>query len=77
MEDLIHRLHIKEDNRGSERNHTAGEKANMVEHGQSSKFKKKNYGKGTKLAPKGGISKQSKFQGKCYNCEKMGHRSSD
>ena len=49
----------------------------MVEHGQSSKFKKNNSGKGTKLAPMGGISKQSKFQGKCYNCDKMGHRSYD
>ena len=77
MEDLILRLRIEEDNRGSERKHTAGEKANMVEHGQSSKFKKNNSGKGTKLAPRGGISKQSKFQGKCYNCDKMGHRSSD
>ena len=77
MEDLILRLRIEKDNRGSERKHTAGEKANMVEHGQSSKFKKNNSGKGTKLAPKGVISKQSKFEGKCYNCDKMGHRSSD
>ena len=35
MEDLIMRLHIEEDNIGSERKHVAGEKANMVEHGQN------------------------------------------
>ena len=77
MEDLIVRLRIEEDNRGSEKKvNVATEKANMVEHAQSSKPKKANSGKGAKLAPKGGISK-SKFQGKCYNCDKVGHRSSD
>jgi len=77
MEDLIVRLRIEEDNRGSEKKvNVATEKANMVEHAQSSKPKKANSGKWAKLAPKGGISK-SKFQGKCYNCDKVGHRSSD
>ncbi|KAL8089042.1 hypothetical protein AgCh_038706 [Apium graveolens] len=77
MEDLIVRLRIEEDNRGSEKKvNVATEKANMVEHAQSSKPKKTNSSKGAKLAPKGGISK-SKFQGKCYNCDKVGHRSSD
>jgi len=77
LEDLIVRLRIEEDNRGSEKKvNVATEKANMVEHAQSSKPKKANSGKGAKLAPKGGISK-SKFQGKCYNCDKVGHRSSD
>ena len=53
-------------------------KANFVEHGQSSKFKKgNNKGKGTKLGPKGGVSKKKKFIGKCFNCGKQGHRSSD
>ena len=34
--------------------------------------------KNKKLGPKGGISKkQTKFQGKCYNCDKMGHKHSD
>ena len=33
MEDLILRLRIEEDNRGSERSHVASEEANMVEHG--------------------------------------------
>ena len=57
MEDLILRLHIEEDTRGFERKHVASEKDNMVEYGQGSKFKKNYSGKGTKLAPKGGISK--------------------
>jgi hypothetical protein len=75
MEDLILRLRIEEDNRGSEKKfNVATEKANIVEHRQSSKT---NSGRGSKLAPKGGISKPSKFQGKCYNCDKVGHRSSD
>ncbi|KAL8090839.1 hypothetical protein AgCh_040053 [Apium graveolens] len=77
MEDLIVRLRIEEDNRGSEKNvNVATEKENMVEHAQSSKPKKTSSGKGAKLAPKEGILK-SKFQGKCYNCDKVGHRSSD
>ena len=48
-------------------------KANVVEHGQSSKFKKKT-SIGFNLRPKGGISKKHKFQGKCFNCNKMGHK---
>ena len=49
-----------------------------MEHGQSSKFKKgNNKGKGTKLGPKGGVSKKQKFLGKCFNCGKQGHKSSD
>ena len=51
-------------------------KANVVEHGQSSKFKKKT-NKGFNLGPKGGISKKQKFQGKCFNCDKMGHKAAD
>ena len=57
LEDLILRLCIEEDNRGSERKHVASERANMAEHDQGSKFKKNYSGKGTKLAPKGEISK--------------------
>ena len=46
-------------------------KANVVEHGPKNK-------KNKKLGPKGGISnKQTKFQGKCFNCDKMGHKASD
>ena len=48
-----------------------------MEHGQSSKKKQHNKGKGSKLGPKGGVSKKKKFQGKCFNYEKQGHKSSD
>ena len=71
IEDLITILHIEEDNRGLEKKlaHNSNEaKANFVEHGQSSKFKKAN--KGNKLGPKGRILKKKKFQGKCFNCGK-------
>ena len=47
-----------------------------MEHGQSSKFKKRTT-KGVILGPKGGISKKQKFQGKCFNCDKMGHKAAD
>ena len=74
IKDLVIRLHIKEDNRGSEKKvaHNPNEaKANFVEHGQSSKFKKaNNKGKGTKLGPKWGVSKKQKFLRKCFNCGK-------
>ena len=62
IEDLIIRLCIEEGNRGSEKKgaHNLAEvKANFVEHGQSSKFKKaSNIGKGNKLGSKWGISKK-------------------
>lgn len=78
IEDLIVRLRIEEDNKGADRKMGNGfvAKANVVEHGQSS-HKKKISGKGSKMGPKGGISKKPKFQfqGKCYNCGKTGHRS--
>ena len=81
IEDLVIRLCIEKDNRGSERKmtHNLNEaKANFVEHGQSSKFKKdNNKGKGTKLGPKGGVSKKQKFLGRCFNCGKQGHKSFD
>ena len=49
-----------------------------MEHDQSSKFKKaNNKGKGSKLGPKEGISKKHKFQGKCFNFRKQGHKSSN
>jgi len=76
IEDLIVRLRIEEDNKGADRKTGSSfvAKANVVEHGQSSNKKKKAFGKGAKLGAKGGISKK-KFDGKCYNCGKMGHRS--
>ena len=53
-------------------------KANFVEHGQSSKFKKgNNKGKGTKLGPKEEVSKKQRFLGNCFNCGKQGHESSE
>ena len=62
IEDLIIRLRIEEDNKGSEKKgaHNPDEtKTNFVEHGQGSKFKKaNNKGKNSKLRPKGGISKK-------------------
>ena len=81
VEDLIVRLRIEEDNRGSEKklsnNVVANSaKANIVEHGQGSKNKKFNK-TGSKLGPKCGVSKKQKFQGKCFNCDKMGHKSAD
>ena len=57
IEDLIIRLHIKEDNKGYEKKgaHNPNEaRTNFVEHGRGSKFKKvNNKGKGIKLGPKG------------------------
>ena len=81
IKDLVIRLHIEEDNKGSEKKMAQNPneaKANFVEHGQSSKFKKgNNKGKDTKLGPKGGVSKKQKFLGKCFNYGKQGHKSSD
>ena len=46
-------------------------KVNFVEHDPSFKIKKgNNKGKGTKLGPKGGVSKKQKFLEKCCNCGK-------
>ncbi|KAL5582162.1 hypothetical protein UlMin_014604 [Ulmus minor] len=79
IEDLVVRLRIEEDNRCSEKRgyNLSVAKANVVEHGQSSKFKKNKSNKGPKLGPKGGVSKKQKFQGKCFNCDKIGHKSSE
>ena len=81
IEDLVIRLRIEEDNKGFERKmaHNPYEaKANFVEHGQGSKFKKgNNKGKGTKLGPKWGVFKKQKFIEKCFNCGKQGHKSPD
>ena len=78
VEELIVRLRIEEDNRRSEKRGSfqSEVKANVVEHGQSSKFKKRTT-KGVILGPKGGISKKQKFQGKCFNCDKMGHKAAE
>ena len=85
IEDLVVRLRIEEDNKVAQKQGYVpnSAKANIVEHGQSSKgnkgkgrAEKKNKGKGQNLGPKGGIGKK-KFQGNCYNCDKPGHRASD
>ena len=73
LKELIVRLQIEEDNRSSrKRGFNPVAKANVVEQGQGSKNKKPK----PKLGPKGGVSK-NKFQGKCFNCGKVGHRSVD
>ncbi|XP_073024331.1 uncharacterized protein [Primulina eburnea] len=76
VEELIVRLRIEEDNKGSERRlfSPVSAKANVVEHDQSSK--KRTFSSSNKrlnMGPKGGVSKK-KFSGKCYNCDGMGHK---
>ena len=74
IEDLVIRFRIEEDNRGFEKKvaHFSNEaKANFVERGQSSKYKKTFIKrKNSKLGPKGGVSKKQKFLRKCFNCGK-------
>ncbi|KAL5582887.1 hypothetical protein UlMin_015329 [Ulmus minor] len=79
IEDLVVRLRIEEDNRCFKKRgyNLSVAKANVVEHKQSSKFKKKKSNKGPKLGPKGGVSKKQKFQGKCFSCDKICHKSSE
>ncbi|XP_076929329.1 aldehyde dehydrogenase 22A1-like [Bidens hawaiensis] len=82
IEDLVVRLRIEEDNKiVLKRIDGPGTtKANVVEHGQSSKGKndgKKNHGKGFNLGLKGGVGKKKKFQGTCYNYGKQGHRANE
>ena len=76
LEYLIVRLRIKEDNRASEKKAGKGfmeSKANVVEQGQTSHNHKKRKHNGN--GPKQGPTK--KFQGKCYVCNKQGHRAKD
>ncbi|KAL5803048.1 hypothetical protein ACOSQ4_031353 [Xanthoceras sorbifolium] len=79
LEELIVRLRIEEDNKRSEKKGSSQyeAKTNVVELGKNSKFKSNKSGKGSKLGPKGGSFKKQKFQGKCFNCDKMGHKSSE
>ncbi|KAH9763726.1 hypothetical protein KPL70_001262 [Citrus sinensis] len=71
IEGVVVKLRIEEDNRNAERRGAISmENANVVKHGPKNKNKK--------LGLKGGISKkQTKFQGKCFNCNKIGHKASD
>jgi hypothetical protein len=85
IEDLIVRLRIEEDNKLAQKKDyvPTSEKANVVEHGQSSvknkfvKGKNQKKGKGTNFGPKAGTFKKKKFQGNCYNCDRPGHRSAN
>lgn len=82
IEELIVRFRIEEDDKSSKKNgfNPIVAKANVVEHGQNSKtFKnmsRTSGGKCVKLGSKWGISKK-KFQEKCFNCDKIGHKSSE
>lgn len=49
-------------------------KAKMVKQDKCNNNKPK---PGSKMGPKRGISKKHKFQEKCYNCGKAGHKSTD
>ena len=76
LKDLIVRLRIEEDNRASEKKARMAimeSKANVVEQGQTSHNNKKRKHNGN--GPKQGPTK--KFQGKCYVCNKKGHRAKD
>ncbi|CAM8933821.1 unnamed protein product [Rhodiola kirilowii] len=77
MEDLVIRLKNEEDNRlSNKRIRLPFERADIVEHGGSSKGKKPF----SKLGPKSGaINKkvQPKFTGKCFNHDKEGHKAVD
>ncbi|KAJ0557132.1 putative RNA-directed DNA polymerase [Helianthus annuus] len=86
IEDLVVRLRIEEDNRLSHKGIQveASTKANLLEHGQSSrgykgnkghKFKGKGKNKDVDLGPnKGGVKKKvGPFKGKCYTCGQTGH----
>ncbi|CAL2270710.1 unnamed protein product [Prunus armeniaca] len=74
LEDLIARLRIEEDNRGSEKK-TSGNsmvaKAHVVEDGLTNKKKRKHSGEGSS---QGNSKKNKGFKGKCFNCNKHGHR---
>ena len=76
LEDLIVRLRTKEDICAIEKKADkaiAESKANVVEQGQTSHNNKKRKHNGN--GPKQGPTK--KFQGKCYVCNKQGHRAKD
>ncbi|KAK1419831.1 hypothetical protein QVD17_29199 [Tagetes erecta] len=82
VDELVVRLRIEEDNRLAlkESQMQPLAKANMVEHGQSSKghngFKGKGKAKDVNLGPKKYVKKKEygPFKGKCYNCGEHGHR---
>ena len=74
LKDLIVRLKIEEDNRVSKKKvgkHPMESKANLVE--PKANKKRKQFGEG----PSQGKNKYKKFTGKCYICNKQGHRAKD
>ncbi|XP_076940279.1 uncharacterized protein LOC143609401 [Bidens hawaiensis] len=84
IDDLIIQLRIEEDNKRDKKGSLVdvSAKANLVEYGQSSKGGNKGKGKGNKGkakvelgVKKGAVKKKPPpFQGPCYNCNEMGHR---
>jgi transposase InsO family protein len=79
LEELVVRLRIEEDNRVSDKKtgkNSMLAKANVVEQGRSSK-KRKHSGQGSSQGSKSGENKKYKFQGKCFKCDKQGHRAAD
>ena len=73
VEDLIVRLRIKEDNKAAERRsrgNSAMSGANIVEDDQNNSKKRKK-------AENESNQPKKKFKGKCFNCGKIGHKSTD
>ena len=79
LEELITHLRIEKDNSNSEKRaskHPMESKANVVEH--ASKAKKRKFSReSSSQGSKGGAIKKYKFNGKCYICDKEGHRAKD
>ena len=76
LEDLVVRLLIEEHNRGSDKRFkTTSERANILEHPETSKNKKPYNKLGAKSATF--KKKAQRFAGKCFNCDKEGHRAAD
>ena len=71
LEDLIVRLRIEEDNRGSEKKPNQSVQANVVKQKPKNNKKRENASEGSKK------KFVKKFKGKCINCDKMGHKSQD
>ncbi|KAF3612646.1 putative histone H2A.3-like [Capsicum annuum] len=69
FEDLIVRLHIEEDNRTAERRSTIN-RAYIIEDDQNNSKKRKKVEQGSNQSKK-------KFKGKCFNCGKIDHKSTD
>ncbi|CAL8993884.1 unnamed protein product, partial [Prunus brigantina] len=76
LEDLIVRLQIEENNsRANKRSGSIMEpKANIVEKGSRNNKKRKHSREGSS---QGNSRKSKEFKGKCFNCNKKGHRAMD